>query len=152
MKKILVLVIAMSLLFGSIGVMANPSTNITANVCSSVVSATVTDSINFGNILPGKNYTASTITVTPDASTVSVRVSVSGVTDVIGTLFSANLLLDNAVPTTKSWDFACTSLSTQCGCTWEPVSSSTIPTLAVPSDYSGTGAQTGAIIYLVTAI
>jgi len=149
MKRILVLVMALSLIIGITSVIANPSTNLTANVCSNIVSATVTDVVNFGNVIPGKTYTGNDIVITGDGSTAGVKISVDSIT---GTFFTNNLKLDGVAPIGKFWTFSCTSLNDQCSCVWDPASSSTTPTLEVPTDYTSTGAQTGSIVYLVTAI
>lgn len=147
MKKLLVFVILFSMLFSVAGVLGVPTTtSLNATVSDPIITAIVTNLVDFGNVVSGGSYTrTNNISITPDSSQTSIQVSIS---NVAGMLFETNLKMDGVAPLSHPlWKFICTS-NIEGVCTWDTSITYATPSLAVPAGYPA-GPAIGTITYLV---
>ncbi len=124
------------------GQQTSSSVDMTGNIVAAVSFSVVPSSINFGSFGPGYVVQGNNLTL---KNTGSWNLEVDAeVTDNEGTLYTSGLLLDNG-----AWGSFLSQIAAD---TTDFVRSVAVTTgLAVPTDYSGTGTETGTLTFWATA-
>lgn len=125
------------------GQQTSSSVDLTGNIVAAVSFSVLPSSINFGSFGPGYTVRGNNLTL---KNTGSWNLEVDAeVTDNEGTLYTSGLLLNNG-----AWESFLTQIATDKS---DFVRSVTVTTgLAVPTDYSGMGTETGTLTFWATGI
>jgi len=146
MKKSLIFLVMVNLIFGIIDVVSATDQGIDVTIGQDIHVVIDPVTVQFGtNILPGTNNNPALngpISFDATGSNVGVTIQVTAVTS---PPFDTGLKLDNVLPTTKIFNLPCVLVSNIC--TYAPVT--TVPTLDVPIG-SPAGTKSGTITYTIT--